>query len=794
MTAFRASLALLSGVLAGAYLHIAWLFLSLGLLAASCLLLPEKGKKQRIGAALILILAGFYFHAYDAAHRSSLLAVAAEERSVLAIGTIDSSVKRDGDSARFFLRVQLVGETKDTMQELLRSERIALRVKLSDETEAVAVETWLAGDQLMGRLHLGLPSGPRNPHAFDYAQYLRWQGVAVTAEAAFGELEQEVGKGGMFSLFQKWQSQAAKRVERVFGDSEVAGYMNSLLLGVTDRVTPETRELYTDLGLSHVLAISGLHVTLVSGMFLWAIERIGVPRKMALFCTIAMLAGYVLIVGASASAVRAGMMGGLGLFLQTMARKLDGKDLWGWALMVMLIANPYQLWHIGFQLSFAVTLGLLLFVPIIQQWIPYGPGWLRASLSVTIAAEGVSFPFLVYHFHQSSSVSWLVNLLAVPILSLVVLPAGYIALLLSLIHPALSILPASTVAWTLENLHAPLFRLQAAHVPFSYWPHPPWWWMSLYAGFLSLLPILWKVGYHRSRDKRMYVLTLIGLLVLARQPFTGADEVRITFLDVGQGDSIVVEIGKRKVYLIDAGGTPAYPNRELWREKRDPFEVGKDVVAPFLRARGIERIDYVVMTHGDHDHIGGVEALIPRFAIGAAMVNGSPPRDKEKEIFAHFDERQIPILTGRPGHSWSDAPDVEWRWLHPDGSSAHTGNDASIVLALTAYGKTVLFTGDLEESGENHLLSGELLASVDVLKVAHHGSKTSSTEGFLAAIEPKCAVISVGQKNRYGHPSLAVLTRLQETGAEIYRTDLQGAVTLVIRKDSFQWKTQIHNL
>jgi competence protein ComEC len=197
------------------------------------------------------------------------------------------------------------------------------------------------------------------------------------------------------------------------------------------------------------------------------------------------------------------------------------------------------------------------------------------------------------------------------------------------------------------------------------------------------------------------------------------------------------------------------------------------------------------MTHGDHDHIGGMAALVPHFTFGSVLVNGSPPRDEEAAILERFRAKRVPVLTGRPGQTWTDVPGVEWAWLHPDGDLTHTGNDASVVLRLTAYGTTVLFTGDIERSGEERLLARSLLSPVDVLKVAHHGSSTSSSPAFLAAAKPRAAVISAGRNNRYGHPSPVVVKRLMDTGANVYRTDLHGAVTLVIRRGAVHWQTQI---
>lgn len=792
LTMYGASICMVVGLILSAWLHPAWALAAVGLMISAMLLpSPKPLRRSMIGYTLVSILAGLYFYGYEILHASALLPYAQTEKSMWLRGSVDSAVKRDGDAARLFVRVEEWESGGKKWNTLERSERIALRVKLNREEEAGQVEKWGIGAELTVFARLSVPEPVRNPYAFDYARYLHWQGVAVIGEASYSDGNVK-NRGGIRAGFQRWQEEAAARLDGLFSDPEAAGYMKSLLLGVTEDVTPELAGMYADLGLSHVLAISGLHVTLVSSMFMWSLEKAGLRRRWALGATVLMLAGYVLLVGASASAVRSGLMGGAGLAGQAAGKRLDGKDVWGGALIVMLLANPYQLWHIGFQLSFAVTLGLLVFVPFGEQVCTRLPAWLRTLLAVTFVAQAVSFPFLVYHFHQFSPLSWLVNLLVTPILSVVVLPLGYIALVFSLIHPALASWPVLMSAHLLQWLHKPLFALDNWTVPFSHWPHPQWWWLLLYGGILFALPILWKLGYHRQRDAVVFLAIYCALLVLARQPFSADGEVRITFLDVGQGDSIVVEIGTQKVYLIDAGGTVRFPARESWRDKRDPFEVGKDVVLPFLRARGIETIDRVVMTHGDWDHIGGLAALVPRFSFGAVLVNGNAPKGEEREILQQFREKGVPVLTGSAGQGWTDAPGVEWTWLQSGKAAKASENDASVVLMLTAYGKRVLFTGDIERDAESSIVQNGL-HEVDVLKVAHHGSQTSSSEPFLQASHPKTAVISVGKGNRYGHPSAEVLQRLKQTGSKVYRTDRHGAVTLIITPAGMSWTTQVSN-
>ncbi|WP_400164123.1 DNA internalization-related competence protein ComEC/Rec2 [Brevibacillus sp. TJ4] len=790
MTLLRTSIAVIAGIVLAAYLHPAWMLAAAGGGCALFLLAPQSKRRALFAYTCAMILAGLYCCVYQQLHHSLLEPHAVQGKTVVMRGTIDSPVRRDGDVARFFFAVHVFSHPGGQW-ESAGGERIALRVSLGSEEQAKQVDRWVQGMDLEAAVQLSLPAVARNPNAFDYERYLHWLGVQVTGETSFADIRIVRHATGIWGWFQQWQGNAAARIDSLFADQEAAGYMKSLLLGLQHEASPDLSDMYAKLGLSHILAISGLHVTLVSSMFLWLLERSGINRKWALLVTVLLLIGYVLLVGASASAVRSGLMGGVGLVCQAFRRHLDGREVWAGALLAMLAVNPFFLWQIGFQLSFAVTLGLIVFVPYCLQVGQRLPAWLRASIAVTFVAQVVSFPFLVYHFHLFSPLSWLVNLVATPLLSAIVLPMGYTGLLLGLIHPALSTWPVLIATQLLHWLHKPLFALQEMNVPFTHWPHPDWWWLILYALFLSFLPWLWERGYHRKRDMLGYALLFFVLLVLARQPFSGDGVVRITFLDVGQGDSIVVEVGTKKVYLMDAGGNPAWPSREAWREKRDPFDPGKNIVLPFLRSRGIDHIDTVVMTHGDLDHIGGMKALLPHFSFGQVFVNGRLAQAAEREIVQRFWQRSIPVLTGKSGDRWTDLPGVEWEWLYPDGQrSEGSENDASVVLKLTAYGTTVLFTGDIEKDGEEQLLMRGL-SNADIVKVAHHGSKTSSTDSFLAATQPAFAVISAGQNNRYGHPAPDVIERLEQFGSSIYRTDRDGAITLVISSEGYTWTTEL---
>ncbi|GAA4705963.1 DNA internalization-related competence protein ComEC/Rec2 [Brevibacillus fulvus] len=785
---FGLSIAAVVGLLIAAYAKPFLIAAGAAVTLGCCLPLSNRKKRTVLVYLFTAICFAAYFYVYDHLHQSTLVEYVAKDGVELS-GIIDSAVERDGDQVRFYAKVDLC-KVRANVIPVRPRERIAFRVKLNEQAQIEQAARWRQGHRLTAVVSLSLPAKASNPYAFDYADYLRWQGVTVTAQTQFEQVTIDLASANLFTFFENWQAQAARQLSLVFTDETIAGYMQSLLLGMQSNVSPELEETYANQGLIHVLAISGLHVTLVSGLFLWVVEKVGISREKTTGLTLLFIVVYVLSVGASSSAVRAGIMGMLGIWGRNSGKRLDVLQIWAAALLLMLAINPYQLWQIGFQLSFVVTLGLLIYVPILSQ-SPYPrKAWLRTAFAVTWSAQLISFPFLIYWFHQFSPLSWLLNLLLVPILSFIVLPAGYVLLVTGWLHPALAYFPSKLISWILQTLHPLLLEIDRLRIPFSYWPHPQPIWLCSYAIFLVLLPVLWHRGFRRRRDAAFYGMSLVLLLVFARQPFDNGNEVRVTFLDVGQGDSIVVEVGKKKVYLIDSGGTIPF-SREKWREKREPFEVGKNVVLPYLKARGIERIDHLVLTHGDYDHIGGFFAIINKVSVGSVLVNGTEPSDQERKLLDLLQQHGVSIQTGEPAEMWTDREDVYWTWLHP-GPDTQTGeNDASLVLLLSAYGKQILFTGDLEQTGEEQLLKSGLLPRVDVLKVGHHGSKTSTSLPMLKKTQPDLAIISVGKNNRYGHPSNEVIQRLTDAGTLILRTDRQGAVTLHIRPDSLTWESQL---
>ncbi|TPG86917.1 DNA internalization-related competence protein ComEC/Rec2 [Brevibacillus laterosporus] len=765
-----------------------FLWIGFAILILVCIL--SRGKRRNWSLLLLgsLLAGACYFSWYDGRYASELVHHAQEEMVFLR-GKIDSPVERDGDLVRFYVLVSEVksaGGVKDVPQIHRIDERVLVRLKLQHEEQIDTIERWQSGDTFQAQATLKLPSTVRNPHAFDYRAYLRYQKVAVVAELDFMDMNVDDSGGDWRAFLTRWQRAEASQLEKLKVEPEIIGFFRSLLLGQQSEVEADLQTIYADLGFIHVLAISGLHITIVSSGFLWILQKIGVPKKVSYVIGILFILMYVGLVGMGVSAVRAGFMGILGLFAKSREKSAHGLEILGVTGLIMLIYDPYQLFHLGFQLSFFITMGLLLFVPLIVQLKWSMPDWLVSTLAVTLVSQLISFPFLIYYFHLFSPISWLVNVLLVPVYSYVILPLGYILLLFSHVHIALTYIPAVLADYLLTPIHQMLAFLHQMKFPLRHWPHPVWWWHVLYAGFCAGFWLMWHLGYHRKKDLLVTAFAFVLLLVVAREPWGNKGKVEITIIDVGQGDSIIVEIDNSLLYVIDAGGTVSF-GKEPWQKRRNPFEVGKDVVLPYLRSKGVESIDRLVLTHGDHDHVGGMKALLPSIKVDRVLTNGRQPK-AEAEWFRAIQRQQISVYTGYPGYTWQDNPNVTWTWLSPDPrqTEGSTENNASVVLLLSAYGVNVLLTGDLEESGEQELLERYTFPPIDLLKVGHHGSKTSSSEVFLNAINPSVSLISVGTNNRYHHPSEQVIERFEQRKTKIYRTDQHGAITVTINENGYK--------
>lgn len=779
-----------------------------------------------------------------------------EGKRVEAYGRLASPVTVDGDTVTFELKAtRLVeegseeGGTGSEGQKL--HERFWVRLRLAAEEEQATAKAWQRGDAVRIAGELERPATAGNFGGFDYRAYLQRQHIhwVISAKGAKA-VEREASELPWRERPMRWVDEARARIGALTDslyDGTDAGFMKGLVAGIEDDLDPQQYDAFSKLGLTHVLAISGLHVGVVVFILLRLGALLRLTRERSIELTIAAMPVYMLLTGASPSAVRACLMTMIALYLARIDRLKDGLHLLAASALVMMAWDPLVIENVSFQLSFVVTAGLILFVPTVTESLPIRRRGLRGAVAVAITAQAVSFPVSAYYFHQFHLLSLPANLMLVPFISFVVMPLGMASLALGALWRPLGMFAAEAASWCNRLTDAATDVLGSVPGMQTYWPQPSLGWV-LAAYALLGATIGWQKRRLQSRKERERLAERAGSdgapiaegsvsvrsqpsgdetrplheeepadvpyaqegrrLRLAAaasisvcwivwwlwglQPSWSDPDAKVMFLDVGQGDSILIRTGGGKYGLVDAGGTVSFRKAdEAWRTRRDPYEVGKKTIVPLLKQRGVRSLDVLVLTHLDQDHIGGAEAVLEAFPVRRLVFNGSIKPDRTVDrLFRLAERRNIPIYAAYEGMDWIWDRSASLRILYPEGERSgdipivEEQNDRSVVLLLRLYGRTFLLPGDLEARGENELMSRlQTHGPVDVLKAGHHGSHSSTTAEWLRRWEPHDAVISAGRNNLYGHPHRDVLERLASMGVDVFRTDLDGEIQYRVSPD-----------
>ena len=566
----------------------------------------------------------------------------------------------------------------------------------------------------------------------------------------------------------RWRAASRRAIDRTFGGD--AGLARALLIADTRGIPVEMRDRYAAAGVVHLLSISGLHVAIIAGAVQLALQLMRLPQRVTALSALAITALYVAMIGAPAPAVRSGVMLGV-----TACSRLVQRPTSPWASLALgalvPLARPETVLDLGFQLSVAgmaaiIASGVFSRRVIAPRWDGWRR-WLAANMTASIVASLVTTPLVAWTFGRVSLVAPITNLVATPLLGLAQ-PMLFLALLVA---------PLDPVARFVADATHPLLALfdavstAGAAVPHGSIGVAPTLAAAIIGGIVSAAIVVACAGRFPGRPM---VIAGAGIAALAWLPLVpGASSgVELHMIDVGQGDALALRTPANRWILFDAG--------RVWRGG----DAGRSTIIPYLRRRG-GAVEAFVLSHPHDDHVGGaatvLEALRPRLYLDAAYAAASEAYRSSLMVAAR---RNIPWRRVQPG----DSLEIDGLVLHVLGpDSAWTAgladpNDASVIV-LARYGDVrFLLTGDAEAAEEAWLVEsvgGALLA--DVLKVAHHGSRTSTTPSFLAAVRPRVALISVGEGNRYGHPGASVLNDLAEAGALVLRSDRAGSV--VIRTD-----------
>jgi competence protein ComEC len=711
------------------------------------------------------------------------------------------------------------------------------------------------GDTIEVPLRLRIPERYRDPGAWQYADYLLDQGIAVTASAATSKVH-TIASGGsslhcrVFAA-QSWAASRLLAYTRSAPNRRLppllrltpddAGMLNAMLFGDRSRLSHETRVGFERTGSFHLFVVSGMHLTVLAALLFWICRKLRLRHSLATAVTIALLSAYALLTGFGVPVQRALLMTAVFLVARLLSRQRNTLNALGAAALSVLVWSPRALFEASFQMTFlaivaiagiAIPLGERSFLryahaardldhawrdhafpPRIAQFRMMLRLWTEAcadafrlparTLStllrlalwaaelafIGIIAEAVMVLPMAMYFHRATLFSLPANMVSIPTVALLV-PLGIATFLASLLNPWLAAAPGSALAFLLHGITALIGRISRAQAADLRIPEP------------RIIPALLVIACFAFccwavRRSRAYAWAALAILPLAvaivlwpERPELHANQFEVTAIDVGQGDSLLLVGPSGHTMLIDAGGpTGAAANAEN-ATGSSTYDVGEEVVSPYLWSRQIRRIDVVALSHAHSDHMGGMAAILRNFRPRELWVAVDPDSEPYRALLAEAAGLGITVRHLRAGgHVPWDGVDISV--LAPTPTYENTGppgNNDSLVLRMTYGQSSALFEGDAEASSERAMIDASVrgrgqLGPNTLLKVGHHGSRTSTTPDFLTLAAPQDAIISVGSNNTFGHPRPEVIQRLIDAHAHVFRTDRLGLSTFVLSSD-----------
>ncbi|WP_414840077.1 DNA internalization-related competence protein ComEC/Rec2 [Carnobacterium sp. TMP28] len=675
-------------------------------------------------------------------------------------------IKIDGDQLQFYATTDKSANTLPIAEKLVVFYTLnSIKEKKIWESQTTIVTVTISGN-------LEQPEKNRNQNQFNYQTFLKrkkvhWILKAETIQSLYQPKSTFLTKLKPANM----RMALLKQIDKKF-TVKVSQYMKTLLFADLNSLDKTTIQQFKEIGIIHLLSISGLHIQFFLTGLVYLLWRIGVTKETTFYIMLIVLPFYGNLTGWGTSVYRAIVMSLILLTCSHFKKVVSSLDVWSWTLLSAILIDPYQLFSVGFQLSYLLSLVLLI---LSQTYFTVSRFPIITNFMISFILMLVSIPILSYHFFEFSWIGIFANLLFVPLFTWLLLPIFIVLLISSFIFYQssffqYSVLSTEKMLTIIEKIaemisELPFITIVTGRVPLF---------LTLIFSCSLIYFILTLEENRNSINRRLFstLLLIISFILFSNyQRYSPFDKVIV--IDVGQGDSIIIKKSfGRGNYLIDTGGSIAFETQE-WQKRKNPSSLAKRVVIPTLKSQGIGSLDQVLISHGDEDHCGALldltqsikvkELIFPVGTLNKPSFQKAVSKIADSKTVIHeiiASEEKITAVNSTLAVLWPLSP-------------GKGDNNDSMVL----YGKIGsyfwLFTGDIED-GENQLIQHYPNLKVDVLKVAHHGSQTSTSQNFIDFIQPKYTLISCGVNNRYNHPNSEVLNRIQSS--QIYRTDTNGAI------------------
>ncbi len=736
-------------------------------------------RKNRVYFLLALTILGLIMFQWQSERNKGNLETLAGKKSVL-IGTVSTEPDIRINKTNYTVKVEqelsgnLVGDSAKGY--------VLLTVK-------GAAPTFSYGDRLE---IIGIPESPAeagNPGDFSYRKYLQSKGIQLVINSWKGSGVQRTGIGSLNYVLDtcfKFRGLLISILNSSLAEN-YAPIMEGILFGSAGRIDYQTQNDFALSGVIHILSVSGYHMALLAGACLVLGNLFGLTRSAQTFVTIAVTLFYAIMTGFTPPVARSAVMIWTLLMARVLRRHYDWQSSMSLAAFIILLLDPQSFFTAGFQLSFIATWGIFYLTPIIKPRLAFIP-YIGKAVSVTLAAQLAVLPVTSYYFSYFSVISVISNLVIVPLVSLAML-TGSAAIFGGMVWiPIAEIINVST-AFILELV------LNLAHIladlPFSIittgQPSIPVV-VLMYAIAVSVIEILrnrdkyiktmrlWQLNRHKIC---LAALTAAAVFLWAGIFLPVSGRLEINFVDIGQGDAALIRSPNGKYIMIDTGGND---------DANSTFDPGERILIPLLRRQGIRSIDLMLLSHPHADHIQGAESVLKYLKVDAVAVNPQFSQYPDgAALLQKFRQADSEIKEVSAGDTIL-FDNLKLEVLYPSESAAPEENNDSMILRLSFSDFSILFTGDAEQPALDELSDSSKFKS-NLVKVPHHGSRGSWVKKFYRQAAPDLAVISVGERNKFGHPSKEVTEGLTALGISVLRTDRDGAVIVSSDGSGFEVET-----
>ena len=753
-----ATICYIIGIIMGLYLS------SFGIVFLLCLLLfiiTFKFNKKMCVYILIIVIGFSYIKLIDYSYEKDYGLVNSKENYI--IEGIIVSDKRDKEYKEVYnLDVKKIDGVK-----IKGSKKYLLNIKKSKEMDLKF------GEYIKINAKIELPSKARNYMGFDYQRYLKSKKIIATIIDVENVEILDVNKANIAENIFNSVRNNIKEIMYKLLPKDARELAVGMMIGDKDELDAKIEEDFKNSNLTHMLAVSGAHISyVILGLNLMLKKTSNRLKKIFIICFLIFFVG---VTNFTPSVQRASIMAILLLVSTMLYRSQDTYTSIAFSGLVILIINPYSFFDIGFQLSFGGTIGIvLMYNNLIKRFKTNGKlkGYIVSSICVSVCANFIIIPIMAFNFNTVSLTFWISNLLAGPFLGVIIILGFCVYLLSFVIFPV-----AKIISIPLKYLIYILLVIvkYCSKIPFSSVTiRTPYIFEILI--YYIVLYLVFNYAKIKPYFKKLVVIILIIILIANSCIYVqNHGKMIIYFIDVGQGDSTLIRTAKNKTILIDGGGS-----------ENSSFDVGEKTLLPYLLDRKITVLDYVVISHFDTDHCGGILYLMEHIKVRNIIIS---KQGKESSNYNKFKnivlDKGISVIFVKKGDKIKIDNETYMDVLFPSNNfiSDNILNNNSIVTKVCYNNFSVLFTGDVEEIAENEICNqyhNTDKLKANILKVPHHGSKTSSTAEFIKMVKPQIALIGVGEKNKFGHPNDGVIQRLKNMNTKVYRTDKMGEIVIQI--------------